>query len=38
MTGINYLLAFSVAPIGGLLIALWVLYINRHDMKPQDPK
>lgn len=30
--------SISFIPLSFLALGLWVLYINRHDLKPQDPK
>ena len=36
MTTLEFLIAFSIAPVGGLLIAALLLYITRRDRAKAD--
>ena len=37
MTNLEFLLVFSITPIGALLIGLGALYLTRHDRGKHNP-
>lgn len=37
MTNLEFLLVFSITPIGAMLIGLGALYLTRHDRRTHHP-
>jgi hypothetical protein len=38
MTTLEFIIAFSIMPIGGLVIAAWVYYLTRRDAASEEHK